>query len=114
MKCPVCDLEIEKENEQVHHLERCHPDFLEKRWEEAGLDKLEITKQFITISSDLMPLEAVVDSCLRMSTWINISIVPDRGVRVHLKPNDGSMVDGYGCTLYSALCLTLDKMRYAK
>jgi len=112
MKCPACDLVIENEQEQVHHTERCHPEFLQRRWEEAGMDKLEIAHQFVVISCDNAPLEAVIDECLRLASWINISMTPERGVRVHLKPHDGSMVDGHGDTLYSALCLTLDRMRY--
>jgi len=112
MKCPSCELMIEDEAAQVRHVERCHPELLQKRWEDAGMDKLEIARQFIGISEKYAPLEGIVDECLRRAAWINISMTPDRGVRVHLKPHDGSMVDGHGVTLAAALCLAIDRLEY--
>lgn len=110
MKCPSCELMIEGEAAQVRHVERCHPELLRKRWE--GMSPEDMLARFVGISDSHPPLEAVIDECLRKAAWINISMTPNHGVSVHLKPHDGSMIDSHGETLMAALCLAMDRWEY--
>ena len=109
MNCPCCSLVVKDES----HVQRCHPEYLQRLWEEAGMNRLEIAREFTIIACNLLPLDAVMSECLMASSLLNISVTPDREAAVHLKLHDGRTLDAHGVTLYAALCLALDRIRYS-
>jgi hypothetical protein len=112
MKCPVCELEIENEPEQVRHMGRCHPDYLQKRLEDEGLSKMEIATQFLQLFNNLHPLGEILSQVFSLSEWVKIAELPDHTYSVEMKSRDGFMIESLGTTLCSTLCLAIDRLRY--
>lgn len=110
MKCPCCELIIEDEQRQVHHVERCHPELVRKRWQEANMDP-----RLLPLMGDCFP-SAVEDLMRRCNSdgWKVFTMSAPQASKKVILLRDKQKFSAEGESLMAALCLAMDRVEYTK
>jgi hypothetical protein len=110
MKCPCCELVIEDERRQVRHVERCHPELIRKRLQEANMDP-----RILPLTSDCFPsmIEDLMRRC-NSSGWKVVTICAPLVTKKVLLLSGKRKFSAEGETLMAALCLAMDRVEYTK
>ena len=112
MKCPGCEIEKDDYRElqdEVWHMERCHPEIIMARWREH-LYPDEIKKLKADMESRLPKWEALCKYCTEQGWEVVFTAKKDLNLIV-LEAN-GQQITTKGITPVAALCLAIDIVNY--
>ncbi len=109
MKCPVCELDVG--DYLTLHIRNCHPEHLQKQWENEGFTPQEIAMKWIE-GCNLHATEFALSGALKL--FASVTIARSNGFIITAKTKDDKIIESTGETLYAALCLAMDRFQFGE